>query len=399
MWHLRDVPPGAYRIEARATVDQESASASLPITVRERPTARVALARLKAVPEGMEATFRADIALAAGASARSLLWQPEPGVVVGSDKPELSYVYRAGGRVPLAFTVDDEKGGSDTVSCALQIEDFDGLRKRLEYCGEECPPEEYESVFVCFGTCACQSMNLLDRRGVESFTYCDDAAMVTRFPAGCVAGAAGQCPAGKTAYRCPTGRAVPTSLREPHLTWSFEIIAQLAPGSDPDECEEGQYARVTRTRNGAPIPNHQAPSDPDDGTQTLPRADGSKLEFESVEDEAYPGRNDTDNRRPKFGADDYVEPSRAKRHDGRRISWFDAPGIGNAANAEVNGIPQPASTMDDEYISFVRGDDGTAADTCWCRFSIDNRYDPNPAGPAGDGLVLIDQNKCTRTGP
>lgn len=210
----------------------------------------------------------------------------------------------------------------------------------------------------------------------------------------------------------------PLGIDPDFLSFNFEIVATLIPGSDPRLCEEGQEAKGTFEKDlivvhvkkactaGLTLAICDTDSDCDTrtcigGTQT-----GSSCDTEFVEDNCLNGGGLCESNNdgvctefpfdgPDRGNDDYKLPY--PRDLGLKVhrprpTWFDAPGMPEKNRADV----QFDLLANWDFLAFVRGPQGS----CSCHFQLTIDWDgTNQVHKEGTGLTLIfdeDTFKCVQ---
>jgi len=366
LWNVTNVRPGRYLITVTATAGDRSGTATVNVDLHPAPSVSLEVTSVRNQRTGALVTYRAIASSAVGTTIKEFTWTPGDASAPRRTRTgSYSHVYVPRDEPYIVWLeVNDALGGSTLVARDLD------LRNRDEYLQET-------------NECGCEDMTVLVpaiNPPPRSSAYC--AVAVPASP-GCVQIAnpapPDNCPAGQIAFKCPLGRIAPALPGQRDLGWRFEVVAKLhAHTNNANACTQGQYARVTRTRDGGAVANPQADAAPPAGQITLPDGAGGVAGFTFTAvgpPNPYPGFAG-----PNYGGDDYAAPWDFKRHKPLGFRWLDGPRGPVGVNAR---------TQDDEFITFVRGDLGT----CWCRFSIRQSWTA-ANGMQGPGLALIDSHNC-----
>lgn len=377
LWDLDDVPSGDYLITITVELlNCSTLEATVPVTVNRAPTVDIGLVSCESVPEEMVVvTLEALPFDSDGDSVTQFVWEAgdgsDPEMVLGTTLYTHYYIWTDTTFV-VRVTAYDERGGT-------------GFRMR-DLALPVCSLQETHD-------CGCREMWIYSVAGNNSFIYC--AAAVPGYPPDCFAEPnppAGVCPPGQVAFRCPRGPFSPPARNR--LGWTWEVNAKIDPRTnDFSACQQGQFARGTRTRTpiggaAANVPNPRAAGTPAAGVHNLPDGSGGPagVNFTVVgPPNAYPGFVG-----PNFGADNYTTTFSFKRHTDNRFRWLDAPGVA------VNPALHSAATQQDEFVAYVRGNLGT----CWCQFRIRHQWTAAGGrqaiggGPAPNVKEKVDGHNC-----
>ncbi|WP_428526447.1 hypothetical protein [Roseibium sp.] len=392
---LSGYPPG----ERVITVYVQAAGIELQdaVTITVAEPAGIELAPVSLEPEDGKvlATFKAEISGPEDGGPFRYAWSiGQGGPVVITTEPVLQY------RLPLAALFYDvtldvlgDNGSRGDQTFEFQIGNDDLILLQDGKVPKEKPPKPAE-------TCGCKQMTIKTKgksglfcakpqgpgkMSREDYVLCAKIKPPKKNP----------CGPGETVYQCPLGRLAPTfaapmilghkTFEQSKLSFGFEVEAILTPKSSAKVCKEGQFVQDSSNVAGFPLPKGKSKLKPDvdkDGTITL---QGKK---KKVKITVLPGGKTVPSFGDKsFGRDNYSKRWDQKRYHGNeKITWFDRPRTGSLAiKVDRNGFVTVASPINvkQEFIAYVSGSKGT----CWCRFTLDNKYDKTNGGITGAGIT------------
>ena len=210
-----------------------------------------------------------------------------------------------------------------------------------------------------------------------------------------------------------TAKPAPLGIDPDFLSFNFEIVATLTPGSNPELCEEGQDVKATFESDGKIVSVKQACTagvtlaickknrDCDTSTCIGGTQTGASCDTQFAAENCLNGNGicepNHDGLCTEFpfegflrGNDDYKSPTDLglKTHL-PSPTWFDAPGIPTSNRADV----QFDLLANFDFLAFVRGPQGS----CSCHFTLTIDWDgTNQVHRPGTALTLISDEDTFR---
>jgi hypothetical protein len=324
---------------------------------------------------GRQITLSAIAADADGESITEYIWDPglnqNPVLQTSST---LTLTYPPGSLIAIVGATAHDAGGGDTTA----IRDVD-----LVACSTHGTQD-----------CGCSQMEVFSTIGM-TFVYCAPENAIIPEDIGCmleVAPPPGEaCPPKSKAFRCPVGPILPGNDRK-IFGWGFEVNVILTEDTNKINCEEGQFAQISVTKNGqaqsALASDKRKPPAPLGGILNLPDgpARPGGVNFSIVPNGApIPAFNAVNGGAPQLGADGHGEPSLFKRHlpNIRRIQWYDQPALEPFA-------PTDTGEYKARFLTFVSGNKGT----CWCYFELNHSW-ANGSRTGLPGVLKLDGERCS----